>query len=66
MFGWQEVVEYQESTRSHKALIYHHGGAVGRWAPSQLPPSQVLRAPAPLYKKLDESVIREEIARMED
>jgi methionyl-tRNA synthetase len=65
LFGTQQVVEYQEETRSHQALTYDHSGAVGTWAPSALPPGQALREPAPLFKKLDESVIEEETARLE-
>jgi len=62
--GTQHVVEYQEETRSHNALTYDHSGAIGTWAPSALPPGQALRQPAPLFKKLDESVIAEEYARL--
>jgi methionyl-tRNA synthetase len=65
LFGTQNVVEHQEETRSHRALTYDHGGAVGTWAASVLPPGQALREPAPLFKKLDESVIEEEYARLE-
>jgi methionyl-tRNA synthetase len=65
LFGTQQVVEDQEETRSHAALTYDHSGAVGTWAPSQLPPGQALRQPSPLFKKLDESVIEEEYARLE-
>jgi methionyl-tRNA synthetase len=58
------VVEYEEEARlggvrSHQALTYDHSGAVGSWAKSDLPPGQALRQPAPLFKKLDESVIEE-------
>jgi methionyl-tRNA synthetase len=59
------VVEYQEATRSHRALTYDHSGAIGTWAGSELPPGQALRQPAPLFKKLDESLIEEEYARLE-
>jgi methionyl-tRNA synthetase len=65
LFGTQQVVEYQEETRSHQALTYDHSGAVGTWAPSALPAGQVLRPPAPLFKKLEESVLEEETARLE-
>ena len=65
LFGTQHVVEYQEETRSHEALTYDHSGAIGTWTPSELPPGQALRQPAPLFKKLDESVIEEEYARLE-
>jgi methionyl-tRNA synthetase len=65
LFGTQHVVEYQEETRSHQALTYDHSGAVGTWAPSELPAGQALRPPAPLFKKLDESVVEEEYAQLE-
>jgi methionyl-tRNA synthetase len=65
LFGTQHMVEYQEETRSHEALTYDHTGAVGTWTKSQLPAGQALREPAPLFKKLDESVIEEEYARLE-
>jgi len=64
LFGTQHVVEYQEETRSHEALTYGHSGAIGTWTKSQLPPGQSLRKPAPLFKKLDESVVQEETARL--
>jgi methionyl-tRNA synthetase len=65
LFGMQHVVEYQEETSSHWALTYDHTGAIGTWAKSELPAGQTLRPPAPLFKKLDESVIEEEHARLE-
>jgi methionyl-tRNA synthetase len=65
LFGTQHVVEYQEETRSHEALIYDHSEAIGTWTPSELPAGQSLRKPAPLFKKLDESLINEEYARLE-
>jgi methionyl-tRNA synthetase len=57
-------VEYQEETRSHRALTYDHTGAIGTWTKSALPLGQALREPAPLFKKLDESLIEEEYARL--
>jgi methionyl-tRNA synthetase len=65
LFGTQHVVEYEEETRSHQALTYDHSGAIGTWTPSELPVGQTLRKPSPLFKKLDESVIDEEYARLE-
>ena len=65
LFGRQYVIEYQEETRSHEALTYDHSGAIGTWTPSELPPGQTLSQPAPLFKKLDESLIDEEYARLE-
>jgi methionyl-tRNA synthetase len=72
LFGTQQVVEYEEEARSHRALTYDHSGAIGThslrsvqaWTKSELPAGQTLRPPAPLFKKLDESVV-EEYARLE-
>ena len=72
LFGTQQVVEYQEETRSHEALTYDHRGAMGAWVPSELPAGQALRKPdgdpghgASPFKKLDEGVVEEEYARLE-
>jgi methionyl-tRNA synthetase len=65
LFGDINIVTYQEETRAHEALVYDGTKATGRWEPRQLPPGQKLRQPVPLYKKLDEKVIEEELARME-
>ena len=65
LFGTQQVVEYEEETRAHRALTYDHSGAIGTWVKSELRPGQALREPAPLFKKLDESVVEEEYARLE-
>jgi len=54
----------EEETRSHLAIRYDDSELEGTWAPSQLPPGQALREPAPLFKKLDESVIEKEYARL--
>jgi methionyl-tRNA synthetase len=62
--GTQHGVEYQEETRSHQALTYDHSGAIGTWVRSKLPPGQALRQPSPLFRKLDESVVEEEYARL--
>jgi len=64
LFGTQHVVEFQEEARSHRAPTYDHSGAVGTWAKSELLSGQALRQPSPLCKKLDESVIEEEYARL--
>ena len=56
----QQVVEYQEKTHSHGALTYDHSGVVRTWAQSALAAGQALRQPAPLFKKLNESVVEEE------
>jgi methionyl-tRNA synthetase len=64
LFGTQHVIEYEEGTRSHRALTYDHSGAIDTWTSSELPPGQALHKPAPLSKKLSESLIDEEYARL--
>ncbi|GAB4450851.1 MAG: methionine--tRNA ligase [Anaerolineae bacterium] len=64
LFGDQHIVTYQEGARPHDALTYDPTPATGRWTPSALPPGQKLRKPSPLFKKLDESVIEGERARL--
>jgi methionyl-tRNA synthetase len=65
LFGTQHVIEHQEETRSHEALTYDHRRAIGTWVASELPAGHALRKLAPLFKKLDESLIDEEYARLE-
>jgi len=64
LFGFQSIETYTEATRTHKALTYQSADATGNWAPSQLLVGQTLGKPAPLYRKLDESVVDEEMARL--
>ncbi len=65
LFGEQQIVSYEEGSRSHEALIYDGRQATGRWEPEHLPPGQAFREPAPLFKKLDEKeVIDQELARL--
>ncbi len=62
--GDHVIREYAEAHSRHLALTYSAEGVVGRWEPSRLPPGQALRQPAPLFKKLDDSVALEERARL--
>ena len=64
IFGRQYVATFEEETRSHQALCYDASELTGRWEPSQLPPGQPMRKPRPLFKKLDESIVEEELASM--
>ena len=65
LFGQSHTATFkEEGGRSHEALCYDSSSATGAWKPSQLPPGQPLRKPAPLFKKLDESVVEEERARI--
>jgi len=65
LFGRSYTATFEEEgKRIHEALCYDGSGATGVWEPSQLPPDQPLRQPEPLFRKLDESVIEEERARI--
>lgn len=62
LFGTLDIVEYQESTRSHEALVYNAAEAVGRWEKSALAQGQALREPAALFVKLEPSIAETERA----
>ncbi|CAG1008201.1 methionyl-tRNA synthetase [Anaerolineae bacterium] len=52
LFGDQIISTYAESQSDHEALTYEGSKGRGKWEPGNLPPGQVLREPAPLFKKL--------------
>jgi methionyl-tRNA synthetase len=64
LFGRQYIGAFEEETRGHQALCYDASELNARWEPSQLPPGQALPQPKPLFEKLDEKVIDQELARM--
>jgi methionyl-tRNA synthetase len=64
LFGEQYVETLQDSLDMHSVLRYRPGSASGRWSPSALPAGQTLQPPAPLFKKLDQSIVEEEHARL--
>jgi len=49
----------------HRILTGDYSKAVGHWEPSRLPQGQSLPQPKPLFRKLDDSVVEEELARLE-
>jgi methionyl-tRNA synthetase len=64
--GPLEFREYAEEDGStHRVLTGDYAGWVGRWQPSALPVGQKLQQPTPLFKKLDEAVVEQELARLE-
>jgi methionyl-tRNA synthetase len=68
LFGEQSIEEISDSLGTHKGLKYHgverDGTPPHLWKQSDLIPGQKLNQPAPLFKKLDESVVEEERARL--
>jgi methionyl-tRNA synthetase len=64
LFGRQVVETYVESEKSHVGLTYDGETAVGTWQPTPIPIGRSLPKPKPLFKKLDDSVAHEELARL--
>ena len=64
LLGRQYVETFDEGEKSHVALCYDKEGAEFAWKPSALPAGQQLRTPQPLFKKLEPSIVDEEIGRM--
>ncbi len=65
LFGRQYTEMVADARGQHLVLRYDHRGATGSWQPAPLPAGQPLRKPEALFIKLDESVIEEELARMQ-
>lgn len=64
LMGQSRVETFQEEEKSHQALVYDPPTADISWAPSSLPVGQKLNEPEPLFKKLDESIVEEELTRL--
>jgi methionyl-tRNA synthetase len=60
LFGRQYTEVVEDARGQHLVLRYDHSGASGQWLAGELAAGQALREPAPLIKKLDESVIESE------
>jgi methionyl-tRNA synthetase len=64
LFGEQYFETIQDDLGEHEVLKYRLGKSSGRWEPSRLEPGQALRDPKPLFRKLDESIVESERARL--
>ncbi len=64
LFGVQYTRSIQDAVGEHTALLYDPEKASGRWQPSELKPGARFNQPEPLFKKLDESIVVEERARL--
>jgi methionyl-tRNA synthetase len=64
LFGVQFTQTIFDSLGEHVGLLYNPNQASGKWQPSQLQPGQPLQKPEPLFRKLDESLVEEERARL--
>jgi methionyl-tRNA synthetase len=64
--GPVEFREVDDDGETYEVLTGDYAGWVGSWEPSALTPGQPLREPKPLFRKLDESIVDEELKRMRD
>jgi methionyl-tRNA synthetase len=65
LFGEGYIEEISDSLGTHKGLRYRVGQIDNlSWQPSALKPGARLNPPAPLFKKLEDSLIEEERARL--
>jgi methionyl-tRNA synthetase len=65
LFGEQYIEEVKDSLGAHNVLRYRPSAdSEPKWKPSQPTPGKTLRQPSPLFKKLDESIVEEERARL--
>jgi methionyl-tRNA synthetase len=65
LMGRSRIETFEEDGKTHQALVYDHPTAEVSWAPSTLPSGQPLQKPEPLFQKLDESMVEEEVARLD-
>lgn len=64
LFGELRIDSFQETERTHEALVYDGAKAIGTWSPSDLQPGRLLKEPRPLYTKLDDSLVDEERSKL--
>jgi methionyl-tRNA synthetase len=65
LFGEQYMEEVEDTLGVHNVLRYRPStNPEPKWKHSELQPNQELRQPGPLFKKLDESIVEEERARL--
>jgi len=73
LLGYRDVIapqprvrEYEEEGGQRHAVLGGEYDTTPRWRPSAIEPGQPLATPEPLFRKLDERVIEDELARMRD
>jgi methionyl-tRNA synthetase len=54
----------EEGEDQHTILTGDYSGWIRRWEPSELPAGQKLREPEPLFRKLEPSIVADELARL--
>ena len=66
LFGNQSTRNVGKEPLSYVVLEYSNKGAIGKWEPSELVQGQSIRKPSPLFKKLDEEIVLQEMERLGD
>jgi methionyl-tRNA synthetase len=73
LLGYTDVIAPQPQVREHEeeggqrhAVLGGDYDATPRWTPSQIPPGRPLPPPTALFRKLDDSVVAEELDRMRE
>jgi len=64
IIGELRFEEVDEEGDTHRVYGWHPGQWEGRWAPSELPAGRQLGKPQPLFRKLDDSIVEEELERI--
>jgi methionyl-tRNA synthetase len=71
MLGYEDVIapqpkirEYEEDGGERHIVLGDEYEETLRWCPSRLPAGRPLEEPRPLFKKLDEKIVEEELQRM--
>jgi methionyl-tRNA synthetase len=54
----------EDEGEKHMILTGDYSGWIGAWEPGDLPSGQALREPEPLFRKLDPSIVEEELSRL--
>lgn len=64
LFGEQFIESITDGEAAYNVLRYDSSNAGGVWAFTELEPGTSLAKPKPLFKKLDDSIVEQELARM--
>ena len=73
MLGYEDVIAPQPVVREHEEeggerhrVLGGEYDATPRWAPSRIPAGRALPSPKPLFRKLDDGVVEQELDRMRE
>ncbi len=64
LFGKPFTQDKQDQLGQHTVLRYDPDKAAGEWKPSNLQPGQTFQKPTPLFKKLEPTIVAEELERI--